>query len=236
MPRSMEEYNYWGDRRVLAALAGPGWLARHARFDAQRRTLVCDLSEVEDEDLLSELFEGTWTEHVHHVEAKQVFAYDYQVERLRKQGVAEEELQAILDKERYHRHGYVTVPAHDVTYQEWHAAEGTSFIVELPAAYEVCHMCGGGGKVTNPSIDAGGIWGDDEFWRDDIDEETGESRYRRGDYDVTCPTCRGDRVVPGVAERYLDAKQRVLLKWVRNYDNDSAAYAAEVAAERRMGC
>jgi len=67
----------------------------------------------------------------------------------------------------------------------------------LPAKFEVCPTCEGRGKHVNPSIDAGGISEDDEFWQDDHDEE-GYSLYHNGFYDVTCYTCGGRNVVPTI--------------------------------------
>lgn len=100
----------------------------------------------------------------------------------------------------------------------------------VPASAVVCSTCDGHGKVVNPSIDAGGIGGDDDFWLDDYDEESGESRYMRGDYDITCPECRGLRVV---FEPELPA---AVVEVVRSWQDDENAHHRECLAERRMGC
>lgn len=104
-------------------------------------------------------------------------------------------------------------------------------VIVLRAVYEVCDTCNGKGTHVNPDIDAGGICGDDDFWHDDYDDETGESRYMRGDYDVACYECHGKRVVPVAAE---DNDADDLKLWHKK-QRDDYAYDAERAAERRVG-
>lgn len=110
--------------------------------------------------------------------------------------------------------------------------------VKVHTQYEVCSLCSGRGKHVNPSIDAGGISSDDEFWEDDHDydydgeDEAGASRYMRGDYDVPCYSCGGRRVVPVPA----DNTPTDVLKAIHQRAEDEAEYAAERAAERRYGC
>jgi len=164
---TLDDRNFWMDGRTLAAMAGPGQLARIGKVDGRTMTIVCDLSEVDDDDLLSE-----------------------------------------------------------------RATDGT---MTLPAKYEVCDLCHGQGTVVDPNIDGGGISSGDEFWDDDEDRETGESRYWRGDYDMTCPTCGGKRVVLVVDTRSLNDRQKKLVKWIDAMDEADWAYARECAAERAMG-
>ncbi len=109
--------------------------------------------------------------------------------------------------------------------------------VVFPAKFVACTLCEGKGKHVNPSIDAGGISTDDEFWADDQDDDAEEdeesSRYARGDYDVTCYACKGARVVPVIDTDAADATR------VAAYEEkleDDAEYEAECRAERRMGC
>lgn len=111
-------------------------------------------------------------------------------------------------------------------------------IIEFPARFEVCDLCQGKGTHVNPSIDAGGLSDDDEFWYDDIDSETGESRYRRGDYNIPCNCCKGRRVML-VIDRARVEGQSELVALLDKYDEymaDEAAYEAECRAEHRMGC
>ena len=65
--------------------------------------------------------------------------------------------------------------------------------LSLPARLELCDLCNGKGKVVDPSIDAGGISQDDFYDDPDFEEE-----YFEGTYDVACPQCNGQRVVPAV--------------------------------------
>jgi len=68
--------------------------------------------------------------------------------------------------------------------------DGDELVLELPAKFEVCGTCRGAGTHVNPSIDGNGI-SPEEFAEDPDFEEA----YFRGDYDVTCQTCHGNRVV-----------------------------------------
>jgi hypothetical protein len=101
----------------------------------------------------------------------------------------------------------------------------------LPAKFEVCPTCEGRGKHVNPSIDAGGISEDDEFWQDDHDEE-GYSLYHNGFYDVTCYTCNGRNVVPTIDRDR--ANEATLAIWDERCADDNY-YDAESRAERMMG-
>jgi hypothetical protein len=95
----------------------------------------------------------------------------------------------------------------------------------VPFRYEVCPTCEGKGKHVNPSIDAHGI--SREEFADDPDFEEG---YMRGDYDVTCYECGELRVVAVPDWENIPAEVREMIESV---DRADAAYAAEVAAERR---
>jgi hypothetical protein len=104
-------------------------------------------------------------------------------------------------------------------------------IFSLPLRREVCPTCDGAGTHANPSIDAGGISDDDDFWYDDRDDD-GESRYHSGAYDVTCQTCCGQNVVPVIARERADPETLTL--W-DEMEEGRAALEREYAAERRMG-
>ena len=54
----------------------------------------------------------------------------------------------------------------------------------------VCPVCEGEGKTVNPAIDCQGLTRED-FAEDPDFEES----YFRGDYDITCRACHGQRVV-----------------------------------------
>lgn len=111
--------------------------------------------------------------------------------------------------------------------------EGEEQLYVFPARFAVCDTCQGRGSHVNPSIDASGISGDDEFWCDDYDDETGESRYMRGDYDVNCYGCGGKRVVPVIDEENAEPTALTIYE---EWRTENARYEAERAAERRMGC
>ena len=101
----------------------------------------------------------------------------------------------------------------------------------LPVVYEVCPLCSGRGTHTNPSIDASGLSRED-FDRDPDFEED----YCRGVHDVGCYECDGQRVVPVPVESCLSPEQQKLLTGLREQEEEDRQHAAEVAAERRMGC
>lgn len=112
-------------------------------------------------------------------------------------------------------------------------------VFSLPLRREVCHTCDGKGTHVNPSIDAGGISDDDDFWYDDEAWEEGEdgemgpvSRYHSGFYDVTCQTCLGKNVVLAIARERADPATLAL--W-DEMEEDRADLEREYAAERRMG-
>lgn len=132
-------------------------------------------------------------------------------------------------------------------------------VTVFPATFVVCELCNGKGSHVNPSIDAGGISFDDEFWADDYDDnyddeadydldgdcdeadalrkEIATSRYRRGDYDVPCVCCAGKRVVLQIDRSASErAGLGAALKAWDEHLEEEAEYAAERRAERRMGC
>lgn len=99
--------------------------------------------------------------------------------------------------------------------------------IKLLCKWGVCPTCGGNGSHVNPSIDAGGISAED--FREDPDFA---DAYFSGAYNQTCNECNGRRVVPEI-DRENNPEEMI-----ERYDNHlqfEAEYAAEVAAERRMG-
>lgn len=81
----------------------------------------------------------------------------------------------------------------------------------FPAKFEVCTRCDGTGAHVNPSIDGNGI--SPEEFREDPDFE---ESYFAGDYDVTCETCKGARVVavPDIS-RWTFAQKRLYVTHLR---------------------
>lgn len=99
--------------------------------------------------------------------------------------------------------------------------------IKLLCKWGVCPTCEGNGSHTNPNIDCGGISAED-FYEDPGFAED----YFNGAYDQPCNECKGLRVVPEV-DRNNNSKEMI-----ERYDDHlrfEAEYAAEVAAERRMG-
>lgn len=91
--------------------------------------------------------------------------------------------------------------------------------------FEVCGCCRGSGSVVNPSIDCCGLtqsdFDDDPDFYDD---------YMGGAFDVTCPECKGNRVVPHIV--FADPKiAKAIAEWIE----EDAAFAREIAHERSMG-
>lgn len=102
--------------------------------------------------------------------------------------------------------------------------------VELPIKFVVCGTCQGRGLHVNPSVDCGGLTGED-FERDpDFREE-----YFNGAYDVQCYECHGNRVVPQVNEEKCSNEQKAYLKRLNQLQREHDAYERECAMERRMG-
>jgi hypothetical protein len=99
-----------------------------------------------------------------------------------------------------------------------------SFCVQLRTKFEVCGQCSGSGKVVNPQIDAGGLTYEDFHEDPDFEE-----RYFSGAYDITCPSCSGDRVeaIPQFPEW--------LQKLIEERDKEEWDHISETCAERAMG-
>jgi hypothetical protein len=92
----------------------------------------------------------------------------------------------------------------------------------IKVRFEVCPACKGRGKYVNPSIDAHGLGAED------FEDEDFAEGYRRGDYDVRCVLCEGEKVVPVPLEPEF---QREIELQAR----DRADSRAEQLAEMRMG-
>lgn len=109
--------------------------------------------------------------------------------------------------------------------------EGDTIEVEFPAVYAVCPTCQGKGTHVNPSIDGNGLS------REDFDEDPDFAEsYWRGDYDVVCQECKGQRVVAEIDED--GCKRQGMGEELQKY-YEQLEYARESEmereAERRMG-
>jgi hypothetical protein len=103
---------------------------------------------------------------------------------------------------------------------------GESHVVQIPAKYEVCDRCHGHGHHDNPAF-ANGITSD-EWHSPDWDEESREA-YIRGDYDVQCTACHGERVMLVADEDSFTTEMRDA--WKKHVDACNAM-AEEYASER----
>lgn len=99
----------------------------------------------------------------------------------------------------------------------------------FPAVNEVCHRCEGFGTHLTPSIGEH-AYSMEEF-NESFDDEGKEEYFRRGGiYDVTCETCKGNKVVPAVDESRLSDEQK---KLYAEYEEAEEERASDEAADRR---
>ncbi|HDR9068236.1 TPA: hypothetical protein QDA90_003544 [Burkholderia vietnamiensis] len=101
--------------------------------------------------------------------------------------------------------------------------------------WEICGCCTGNGQIEHPAF-SNGITSSE--WAEMTPEEQGT--YMTGGYDVACAQCAGSGKVqvPDVSRMAFGEKREYVL-YLRERAADARAareIAAEVAAERRMGC
>lgn len=109
-------------------------------------------------------------------------------------------------------------------YDDEHDTEEEEML-KLPAKLELCDLCNGKGKVVNPSIDAGGLSQDDFY-----DDPGFEEDYFSGVHDISCPQCRGKRVVPVVNYDGLSREEK---EEFDKYQREQAEIAEEEYSDRR---
>ncbi len=107
--------------------------------------------------------------------------------------------------------------------------DGSEEEVAFPATLVVCSMCEGTATVVNPSIDAGGLSGSD------LEDGEFVSSYFRGHYDIACPSCSGQRVVPVIDEKACGDELKDALERLRRQEEEEAACEAASRYERAMG-
>ncbi len=100
--------------------------------------------------------------------------------------------------------------------------------LQVPAKFELCPRCRGVGSHVNPAVDGQGLS------REDFDQDPGfEEAYFRGDYDVACHRCAGEKVI-----KVVD-RERATPEELEAFDAQEEAAReadAERDAERRAGC
>lgn len=109
--------------------------------------------------------------------------------------------------------------------------DGNEVEHELPAEYTVCPCCRGNGSIVNPNVDGNGLT------QEDFDQNPGFFEdYMGGVYDVSCPECRGERVVQVIDERACadSGKMDVLDAYLKDRQL-IAQLDEESAMERLMG-
>lgn len=114
----------------------------------------------------------------------------------------------------------------------WCDEDGDEQSLAVPARFEVCPDCEGTGRTLHASLR------DHAYSREDFDADPDfEAGYFGGRYDVQCPTCVGLRVVsvPDPDSLAWRPEHTAALEAAEEQGRDAARWAAEEAAERRMG-
>lgn len=113
---------------------------------------------------------------------------------------------------------------------KWYDDDGDEISEEFPAKHEVCCDCGGHGTHLREAIREH-AYSMEEFRESFDEEEAAEYFTRGGRYDVTCDTCKGNRVVPAVDEDSLSSKQRESFAQYCEYREEAEQ---EAYTDRRM--
>ena len=104
---------------------------------------------------------------------------------------------------------------------------GDRYEIAVPGLREVCSNCNGEGSHVNRAIDGHGLT------REDFEEDPEfEEAYFRGDFDVACEECGGNKVVDYPNLDLVDEQTREDIFRERQ---EEAQSRAENDAERRMG-
>jgi hypothetical protein len=113
--------------------------------------------------------------------------------------------------------------------------DGDDVTVELPTRFAVCDDCEGHGTVMNESMRQH-AYTREEFFEAFPEPEDQDQYFKRGGiYDVQCPTCKGNRVVPEIDDARLDPEQREHAEAIAKSAADRASFEREWRHEREMG-
>lgn len=107
--------------------------------------------------------------------------------------------------------------------------DGEECVHDFPAAYVVCATCCGEGSHVNRNIDGNGITSSE--WAEWDDEE--KDHYMRGDYDVPCEECHGQRVTLEIDESVFTAEDRRVFELYEERQQSEAESRACERAEQR---
>ena len=110
--------------------------------------------------------------------------------------------------------------------------DGNEIELSLPSKFEVCGDCEGHGTVLCEGM-RGHAYTMSEFQEEFDQEEQGEYFRRGGRYDVTCPTCKGNRVeeIPDVDA--MSAPLRAQFEEYCKYEDERIQHELANRAERR---
>lgn len=116
------------------------------------------------------------------------------------------------------------------TLSVWLLLAGESVEVEVSSKKAVCEECDGEGKVGRFDHD---VFTLSDFEGDEEEMSDFASHCAAGTYDVTCPECKGNKVVSVPDLSDLTPEQLVGYRAQQERDD---YFRAEQASERRMGC
>lgn len=104
---------------------------------------------------------------------------------------------------------------------------GEEIEISIPAKFALCPKCRGVGSHVNPAVDGHGLS------QEDFDQDPDfQEAYFRGDYDVACHRCAGEKVIKVVDRERASAED---LKAYDDQERELRELEAEEAAERRAG-
>jgi len=110
---------------------------------------------------------------------------------------------------------------------------------QFPLAFVVCDTCSGKGKIVNPSVECDGGGFTQSEWNEACYEDPDfADDYFSGVYDIACPECSGQRVIPWVNEELVknNPDWKKVRKRIDELQRMEAEDAAMREAERRFGC
>ena len=245
MSNNMDNYNYWGDSRVINSLIGDTSSYGLTTRDGKVFLLL------DDEFFLDEAYalvknKGNFalvdlqTDKEFEGEILGVF-FEGSIEEFKTTdwGIFSEKMKKFIE-----------ILPEGVLFNE---AVLSKYECVIPFKTVNCYQCDGKGTMVNPSIDAGGLSCEDFY-----DDPDFEEAYFSGRYDVTCSACNGSgkhnemgwdafereyKWVNGTRvlnEKFGKSAVEVLagywLDRIEQYEQDQYDAAQEMAWERRWGC